>query len=78
MSDATNYPVLYRVSVATELRQAPGPAEKAMRGLPADQVLVLVGEPGLAWLEVEAPGGQRGFAPAAMLRRQVEGAKAPQ
>lgn len=78
MTAPSPYPVLYRVAAATELREGPGPEHKALRALPVDQTLTLIGEPGQAWLEVEAPQGNRGFAPAGLLRRQVAGAKPPQ
>jgi len=77
MSASSPFPVLYRVAAATELRESPGPEAKALRALPADQVVTLVGTAEAAWLEVEAPNGQRGFAPAGLLKRQVAGAKAP-
>lgn len=76
MSD-TAYPVLYRVTAATELRQGPGPDQKAVRYLPADQIVVMVSEPEDGWAQVEAPGGQQGYASATLLRRQVAGAKSP-
>ncbi len=78
MSEASVYPVLYRVAAATELRDGPGPDTKALRGLSADSVVTLVGEAGQPWLEVETAQGVRGFAPAGLLRRQVAGAKPPQ
>lgn len=78
MSEPSVYPPLFRVAAATELRDGPGPEHRALRALPLDQVLTLVGEPGQSWLEVEAPNGTRGFAPAGLLRRQVAGAKPPQ
>ena len=78
MTEPSAYPVLYRVAAATELREGPGPEHKALRGLPLDKVVVLVGEMAEGWLHVEAPSGQRGFAPTGLLRRQVAGAKAPQ
>lgn len=76
MSEST-YPILYRVAAATELREGPGPDQKPIRTLPIDQVLVLTGAAADGWLPVEAPSGQKGFALAALLRRQVAGAKAP-
>jgi hypothetical protein len=78
MADASPFPELYRVAAATELRAGPGPDQKALRTLQLDQVVTLVGEAGQPWLEVEAPNGQRGFAPAGLLKRQVAGAKPPQ
>jgi hypothetical protein len=78
MSASSPYPELYRVAAATELREGPGPDQKAVRTLQLDQVVTLVGEPGQPWLQVEAPNGQRGYAPAGLLRRQVAGAKPPQ
>jgi hypothetical protein len=77
MSEAASYPVLYRVVATTELRDGPGTDQKAIRTLPIDQVLVLTGEASDGWVPVEAPSGQKGFAPSGMLRRQVAGAKAP-
>lgn len=77
MPDTGPFPVLYRVAAATELREGAGPEAKAIRSLPADGVVMLVGAPGQPWLEVEAPNGSRGFAPAGLLRRQVAGAKPP-
>lgn len=76
MSEAT-FPVLYRIAAATELREAAGPEAKALRALPADAVVTLVGAPDAGWLEVETLNGHRGFAPAGLLRRQVAGAKLP-
>jgi hypothetical protein len=78
MTDTAAYPVLYRVAAATELHAGPGPEHKVLRALPLDQILVLVGEDAGGWLQVEAPGSQRGYAPAGLLRRQVAGAKPPQ
>ena len=78
MTEPSAYPVLYRVASATELREEPGLDHKALRALPLDQVLVLVGDAPEGWRRVEAPSGQRGYAPARNLRRQVAGAKAPQ
>lgn len=78
MPEASPYPALFRIASATELREGPGPEHKALRALPVDQVVTLVGPPGQGWLEVEAPNGTRGFAPAGLLRRQVAGAKPPQ
>jgi hypothetical protein len=78
MSAASPFPVLFRVAAATELREGPGPDQKVIRALPADQVLELKGAATEAWLEVETVSGQRGFAPAGLLRRQVAGAKPPQ
>jgi hypothetical protein len=77
MSDAA-YPALYRVAAATELREGPGADHKAIRALPADQVVVMVAEPADGWIQVQVPTGQQGFAPAGLLRRQVAGAKPPQ
>ncbi|MGG5808762.1 hypothetical protein [Falsiroseomonas sp. CW058] len=78
MSEPSPFPVLYRVAAATELREGPGPDQKAVRALAADQVVELKGDADQPWLEVQAPNGQRGFAPAGLLRRQVAGAKPPQ
>jgi len=78
MTEPSAYPVLYRVASATELRDEPNLDHKALRGLPLDQVVVLVGDAPDGWLQVEAPSGQRGYAPARNLRRQVAGAKSPQ
>jgi hypothetical protein len=75
---ASPYPELYRVAATTELREGPGPDQKPVRTLQLDQTVTLIGATGQAWLEVEAPTGQRGFAPAGLLRRQVAGAKPPQ
>ena len=77
MTDPAGYPVLYRVTAATELRQGPDADQKALRGLPADQIVLLLGESGGEWLHVESPGGQQGYAPAALLIEQVAGAKSP-
>jgi hypothetical protein len=77
MSDASPFPVLYRVAAATELREAAGPDSKALRALPLDMVVALLGNPGGGWLEVETPAGQRGFAPAGLLRKQAAGGKPP-
>ncbi|WP_270936914.1 SH3 domain-containing protein [Falsiroseomonas oryzae] len=77
MSDTSPYPALFRVAAATELREGPGPDNRVLRALPVDQVVALVGQPGQPWLEVEAPNGTRGFAPAGLLRRQVAGGKPP-
>lgn len=78
MPEGSPYPELYRVAAATELRAGPGPDHKALRALPLDQVLTLVAAAEGGWMEVEAPNGTRGFAPAGLLRRQVAGAKPPQ
>lgn len=78
MTASSPYPALFRIAAATELREGPGPEHKALRALPVDQVVTLVGEAGQPWLQVEAPNGTRGFAPAGLLRRQVAGAKPPQ
>jgi hypothetical protein len=78
MSASSPYPELYRVAATTELREGPGPDQKAVRTLQLDQVVTLVGEPGQPWLQVEAPNGTRGYAPAGLLKRQVAGAKPPQ
>jgi hypothetical protein len=78
MSEPSVFPVLFRVAAATELREGPGPDQKAIRSLPTDHVVTLVGPAGQSWLEVEAGNGQRGFAPAGLLRRQVAGGKPPQ
>ena len=78
MSAASSFPALYRVAAATELREGPGPDTKAVRGLGADQVVELKGAPDEPWLQVETQGGQKGYAPAGLLRRQVAGAKPPQ
>lgn len=77
MSDAPVYPPLYRVAAATELREGPGPDAKLLRHLPLDQVVELVGEAGGPFLEVKAPNGTQGYAPASVLKRQVAGAKPP-
>jgi len=77
MTDPAAYPVLFRVTAATELRAGPGADQKAVRALPADQIVVMVAEAADGWIQVEAPGGQQGFAPAGLLRRQVAGAKSP-
>ncbi len=69
MAEASPFPELYRVAAATELRAGPGPDQKALRTLQLDQVVMLVGQAGQPWLEVEAPNGQRGFAPAGLLKR---------
>jgi hypothetical protein len=78
MTEPAAYPVLFRVAATTELREGPGPSHASLRTLPGDQVLVLLGDATEAWLHVEAPNGQRGYAPAGLLRRQVAGAKSPQ
>ncbi len=77
MSDSPPFPALYRVAAATELRSGPGPDQSPLRGLSADQVVTLVGSAEGGWLEVETGSGQRGFAPAGLLKRQVTGAKPP-
>lgn len=77
MTEASAYPILYRVVATTELREGPGPDQKSIRTLPIDQVVALAGEVAEGWLPVEAPTGQKGYAPAGLLRQQVAGAKAP-
>jgi hypothetical protein len=78
MTASSPYPALFRIAAATELREGPGPEHKALRALPVDQVVTLVGETGEPWLQVEAPNGTRGYAPSGLLKRQVAGAKPPQ
>ncbi len=77
MSDPASFPPLFRVAAATELRAGPGPDHKAVRPLPLDHIVIFVAGPTEGWLEVETTNGQRGFAPAGLLRRQVAGAKPP-